>query len=366
MLLPTRAAMMAAEVLPPALCGAMGLLFLLSAGACVAFARILRASNERQDRLRNSAAWEAAKEVRAGGPGHRSIGIYLACCCHHQPPPPAVRPPCTRRERSGARERVVGAFATHARTHCFPAYHIYIYIYIYICIYMKKKHAMIFTIPPTHPLIKYVKVPVEVFCSLRGCDEETPDLFRQLAVQTHRAFTLRVVVDSEWDEAWPVARKEVATANRKGAAWREATVEVLRDRFPAGGTRKSAALLQCLDSLAPETRAVFLVDGDQTLPPDYITSLVAEVSSFPRGLEGREELEKRGMLKGKKGDVGEEGICRCRGPFSERDIMARGGLHRWKRPPPPAPTAASLAPCCRPPTSPHSPRTLSSLAFPKP
>ena len=233
-------------------------------------------------------------------------------------------------------------------------------------IYMKKKHAMIFTIPPTHPLIKYVKVPVEVFCSLRGCDEETPDLFRQLAVQTHRAFTLRVVVDSEWDEAWPVARKEVATANRKGAAWREATVEVLRDRFPAGGTRKSAALLQCLDSLAPETRAVLLVDGDQTLPPDYITSLVAEVSSFPRGLEGREELEKRGMLKGKKGDVGEEGICRCRGPFSERDIMARGGLHRWKRPPPPAPTAASLAPCCRPPTSPHSPRTLSSLAFPKP
>ena len=164
---------------------------------------------------------------------------------------------------------------------------------------------------------------------LRGWDEATPNVFKGLAAQSHAAWSLRVVVDSEWDPAWPAARAAVASSAAAGATWRAAAIEVLRDRcarrrarcaapglghplssclrscrracmrvhavsflsnftprsqmarprrrYPPTGVRKGTALQQALASLAPDTRAVVCVDGDQALGPDYITSLVVEV-----------------------------------------------------------------------------------------
>ena len=87
---------------------------------------------------------------------------------------------------------------------------------------------------------------------LRGWDEATPNVFYGLAAQSHSAWSLRMVVDSEWDPAWPAARAAVASSAAAGATWRAAAVEVLRDRCARRRARCAApGLGPCPRACAP-------------------------------------------------------------------------------------------------------------------
>ncbi len=118
-------------------------------------------------------------------------------------------------------------------------------------------------------------IPAEVILCLRGCDATLEDVFAALAHQSHRAWRLRVVVDSVEDPAWQVARAAVARLEAHGASWREHTIEPLASR-PDRGSLKCASLRQALRSLASETRVVALIDADSVVHPDWLLTMVDE------------------------------------------------------------------------------------------
>jgi hypothetical protein len=119
-------------------------------------------------------------------------------------------------------------------------------------------------------------VPAEVILCLRGCDPTLDDVFAALARQSHRAWRLRVVVDSVDDPAWPVAQAAISRlAADGGAAWGGHMVEPLAVR-PTRGSLKCASLRQALRSLAPETRVVALIDADSVVHPDWLLTMVDE------------------------------------------------------------------------------------------
>jgi len=118
-------------------------------------------------------------------------------------------------------------------------------------------------------------IPAEVVLCLRGCDATLPDVFAALARQSHRAWRLRVVVDSTDDPAWPVAEAAVTRLAGEGASWNGHAVEPLAAR-PSRGSLKCASLRQALRSLAPETRVVALVDADCVVHVDWLHTMVDE------------------------------------------------------------------------------------------
>ncbi len=119
------------------------------------------------------------------------------------------------------------------------------------------------------------KVPAEVILCLRGCDATLNDVFAALAGQSHTAWRLRVVVDSEDDPAWEVAQAAVTRLEATGASWRESVIEPLA-RWPDRGSLKCASLRQALRSLAGETRVVALIDADSVVHRDWLLTMVDE------------------------------------------------------------------------------------------
>ena len=119
-------------------------------------------------------------------------------------------------------------------------------------------------------------IPAEVVLCLRGCDPTLEQVIETLGGQRHGNWRLRIVVDSEDDPAWPVARSAVARLAAEGrASWLASTVEPLAER-PATGSLKCASLRQALSSLAPETQVVALVDADAVVHDGWLISMVDE------------------------------------------------------------------------------------------
>lgn len=118
-------------------------------------------------------------------------------------------------------------------------------------------------------------VPAEVILCLRGCDATLDDVFAALASQSHKAWRLRVVVDSVDDPAWQVAQAAVARLEATRASWRTSIIEPLARR-PDHGSLKCASLRQALRSLAMETRVVALIDADSVVHPDWLLTMVDE------------------------------------------------------------------------------------------
>jgi len=119
------------------------------------------------------------------------------------------------------------------------------------------------------------KVPAEVILCLRGCDATLDDVFAGLASQSHQAWRLRVVVDSEDDAAWQVAQAAVAQLEATGASWWGSVIEPL-NCWPDRGSLKCASLRQALRSLAAETRVVALIDADSVVHRDWLLTMVDE------------------------------------------------------------------------------------------
>jgi len=119
-------------------------------------------------------------------------------------------------------------------------------------------------------------VPAEVVLCLRGCDPTLEAALAALARQSHRAWRLRVIVDSGDDPAWCLAEEALARLVADGAAaWAEHVMEPLAER-PVSGSLKCASLRQALRSLAPETRVVALIDADSVVHADWLLTLVDE------------------------------------------------------------------------------------------
>lgn len=118
-------------------------------------------------------------------------------------------------------------------------------------------------------------IPAEVVLCLRGFDATLADVFAALATQSHTAWRLRVVVDSEDDPAWEVALAAVARCEATGASWRESVIEPLT-HWPDRGSLKCASLRQALRSLAGETRVVGLIDADSVVHRDWLLTMVDE------------------------------------------------------------------------------------------
>lgn len=118
-------------------------------------------------------------------------------------------------------------------------------------------------------------VPAEVILCLRGCDPTLDNVFAALASQSHEAWRLRVVVDSEDDPAWQVAQAAVARREATGASWRESVIEPLCN-WPDHGSLKCASLRQALRSLATDTRVVALIDADSVVHRDWLLTMVDE------------------------------------------------------------------------------------------
>ena len=118
-------------------------------------------------------------------------------------------------------------------------------------------------------------IPAEVILCLRGCDPTLDDVFAALARQSHRAWRLRVVVDSVDDPAWPVAHAAISRLAADGASWIGHAVEPLAVR-PTRGSLKCASLRQALRSLAPETQVVALIDADSVVHADWLLTMVDE------------------------------------------------------------------------------------------
>lgn len=119
------------------------------------------------------------------------------------------------------------------------------------------------------------KVPAEVILCLRGCDATLNDVFAALAGQSHTAWRLRVVVDSEDDPAWEVAQAAVTRLEATGASWWGSVIEPL-GCWPDRGSLKCASLRQALRSLAAETRVVALIDADSVVHRDWLLTMVDE------------------------------------------------------------------------------------------
>jgi len=118
----------------------------------------------------------------------------------------------------------------------------------------------------------------EVVLCLRGGDAQLAELFEALARQSHRAWSLRVIVDSKHDSAWQPATEAVQNLTSSGVAtWQSAVVEELEDRHPVTGTLKCASMRQALSKLQPETAVVAGVDGDAAIGSDWLITLIAEV-----------------------------------------------------------------------------------------
>lgn len=118
-------------------------------------------------------------------------------------------------------------------------------------------------------------VPAEVILCLRGCDPTLDDVFTALANQSHRAWRLRVIVDSVDDPAWNVAQAAVSRLAATAPSWRGHRVEPLASR-PSRGSLKCASLRQALRSLSPETRVVALIDADSVVHRHWLLTMVDE------------------------------------------------------------------------------------------
>lgn len=119
-------------------------------------------------------------------------------------------------------------------------------------------------------------VAAEVILCLRGCDPTLDEVFAALARQSHRAWRLRVVVDSVDDPAWQAAQAAVSRLTAAGdVSWSGHVIEPLAVR-PTRGSLKCASLRQALRSLAPETRVVALIDADSVVHRDWLLTMVDE------------------------------------------------------------------------------------------
>lgn len=116
-------------------------------------------------------------------------------------------------------------------------------------------------------------IPAEVVLCLRGHDPSLEALLVALAGQSHRAWRLRVVVDSTTDPAWPVALETLARLGAAGASWAHAVVEPLARR-PDTGSLKCAAIRQAIAKLAPATRVIAFVDADAVVSAEWLATLV--------------------------------------------------------------------------------------------
>jgi len=123
-------------------------------------------------------------------------------------------------------------------------------------------------------------VPAEVVLCLRGCDSTLQQVFASLARQTQGNWRLRIIVDSQTDPAWNAAHAAVAAmaipqSSFLPPSWREVLIESLAQR-PTTGSLKCASLRQALQSLAPQTVVIALIDADCVVHDDWLETLVKE------------------------------------------------------------------------------------------
>jgi hypothetical protein len=108
---------------------------------------------------------------------------------------------------------------------------------------------------------------VEVWMSLRGSDPELRQNLRGMLSQDYPDYQLRIVVDSEQDEAWTTVHS-VTQAGQQNCR-----VETLRDRRTTCSL-KCSAMSQLADGLDKMTEVVVLADGDIVAHPSWLKHLV--------------------------------------------------------------------------------------------
>ena len=119
----------------------------------------------------------------------------------------------------------------------------------------------------------------EVVLCLRGADPSLAGALAALASQTYPGpWRLQLVVDSQADPAWSVAKASLAALEACGrAGWQAAQLRPLEQR-PRRGSLKSASLRQAFAHLHPDTALVALVDADAIVSPQWLTNLARACS----------------------------------------------------------------------------------------
>jgi cellulose synthase/poly-beta-1,6-N-acetylglucosamine synthase-like glycosyltransferase len=115
-----------------------------------------------------------------------------------------------------------------------------------------------------------------VLC-LRGADASLAPALAALANQAYPGrWRLQLVVDSQADPAWALAKASLAALEPQ-ASWQAAEMEPLGQR-PQRGSLKSASLRQAFAHLHPATALVALVDADAIVSPDWLADLARACS----------------------------------------------------------------------------------------
>ena len=128
---------------------------------------------------------------------------------------------------------------------------------------------------PTEPVGGWPEA--EVVLCLRGADASLAPALAALANQSYPGrWRLQLVVDSQADPAWALAKASLAALEPQ-ASWQAARMAPLGQR-PQRGSLKSASLRQAFAHLHPATALVALVDADAIVSPDWLADLARACS----------------------------------------------------------------------------------------
>jgi hypothetical protein len=119
-----------------------------------------------------------------------------------------------------------------------------------------------FTQPASDDAHKRVLPNTTVVVALRGADPLLAEMLRGLLRQDYPQFSVRIIVDSSMDSAWPVVREALAEHTHV-----DARASVLATRLETCSL-KTSALLQATLDLDESLDVVALIDAD-VVPPSY-------------------------------------------------------------------------------------------------